>query len=188
MEEAGPGLPADPTVSLGRGGHSSRGQTHLQGWNPPGTWAAAAARETQENQLSPRNGAGQPAWGWEGSISGHTGKTAVLLLSREGAWREQNPESSRILELNKTLAVIKSNPLAKFPTSLTVVCSKVHSTEHWHCGTLTTLPQRGHHQGSLGNAEYNKVKPPSSLQDALRAHLHWESPEEGEEGIFLQPI
>lgn len=60
LEEAGPGLPADLTVSLGRGRHSSRGQTHLQGWDPPGTRAAAAARETQENHLSPRNGSGQP--------------------------------------------------------------------------------------------------------------------------------
>lgn len=122
------------------------GPQQLQGKHRRTTSAPGTGQDSQA-------GCSSPAWGWEGSISGHTGKTAVLPLSGEGAWREQNPESSRILELNKTLAVIKSNPLAKFPTSLTVVCSKVHSTEHWHCGTLTTLPQRGHHQGSLGNAE-----------------------------------
>lgn len=75
----------------------------------------------------------------------------------------------RILQNTRVEQGFRCHPLAKFPTSLMAVCSKVHSMEHWHCGTLTTLPQREHQQGSLGNAELNSVKPLSSLQDVLRA-------------------
>ena len=50
-EEAGPGLSADLTISLGLGG-----QTHLRGWCPPGTQAAGAAMERQRT-LQPSHGA-----------------------------------------------------------------------------------------------------------------------------------
>lgn len=50
-------------------------------------------------------------------LRAHGKNSSPAIKLREGLEGTQNPESSRILELNKALAVIMSNPLAKVPTS-----------------------------------------------------------------------
>ena len=67
-EEVGLGLAANLAISPGLRGHSSRGETHLRGWHPPGTQAAAAARERQRTTSAPGTGptTRQAAQPWPG--------------------------------------------------------------------------------------------------------------------------
>lgn len=103
--DAGPSLPADSPS------HSSRGQTHLQGWCPPGTQAAAAAKERQKPPEPQDQGGGPgrllgPALGRAGEhhrARGQNNRTANKLMgSLEGS---QNLDSSRMFELSFELSL-----------------------------------------------------------------------------------